>query len=54
MKEKDFYSFKTLEDVIVFFCDERDIQPEDIKLGGAWGGPGKFTEDDSPTFFYEE
>jgi hypothetical protein len=54
MKEKSFYDFETLEDVIVFFCDERDIQPADVKIGGAFGGPSNPTPDDDPTFFYEE
>lgn len=48
--EKSVYDFETLEDVIVFFCDE-DIEPSEIEIGGAFGGPSP-TEDDDPVFIW--
>lgn len=48
---KSIYDFETLEDVIVYFCDERDIPPSEIEIEGAFGGPNP-TEDDDPVFVY--
>jgi hypothetical protein len=47
--QKSIYDFATLEDVIVYFNDKRGIQPIDIEIGGAFGGPNP-TEDDDPVF----
>lgn len=49
--EKSVYDFETLEDVIIFFCDERDIQPSEIEIGEAFGGLNP-TEDDDPVFIW--
>lgn len=52
MNAKSIYDFETLEEVLKYFCDDRGIQPDQVEIGGAFGGPGDPTEDDDPTFFW--
>jgi hypothetical protein len=52
--KKPVDDFETLEEVIVFYCDERNIQPRDIKIGGWDGGVDGLTEDDTSVFITED
>ena len=52
--KKPVDDFETLEEVIIFYCDERDIQPSEIKIGGWWGGLEGLRDNDEAVFITED
>jgi len=51
--QKSIYDFETLEEAIIFFID-KDVEPSEVEIGGGFDGPRIPTEDDGPTFYWDD